>query len=40
MIAYPIQTLPQLEIGSPDWLAYRKTGIGASEAGAVLGDCP
>lgn len=40
MIAYPIQTLPQLEIGSPDWLAYRKTGIGASEAGAVLGVCP
>lgn len=40
MIAYPIQTLPQLEIGSPDWLAFRKTGIGASEAGAVLGVCP
>lgn len=34
-----IQSLPQLAIGSTDWLAYRKTGIGASEVGAVLGVC-
>lgn len=40
MIAPAIQTMPQLAIGSPDWLAYRKTGIGASEVGAVLGVCP
>ena len=40
MIAPAIQTFPQLAIGSPEWLAFRKTGIGASEVGAVLGVCP
>lgn len=40
MISYPVQVLPQLAIGSPEWLEYRKSGIGASEVGAVLGVCP
>jgi putative phage-type endonuclease len=30
----------QLKVGTPDWLAYRQTGIGASEVGAVLGVNP
>ena len=27
----------KLKHNSPEWLAFRKTGIGASEAAAVLG---
>lgn len=30
----------RFEVGSPEWLAFRKTGIGASEVGSVLGVCP
>ena len=40
MIAPAIQTMPQLAIGSPEWHEFRKSGIGASEVGAVLGVCP
>lgn len=30
----------RMDVGSPEWLAYRRTGIGASEVGSVLGVCP
>jgi len=40
VIATAIQAIPQLAIGSPEWLDYRRGGIGASEVGAVLGVCP
>ena len=37
---YDIQYLPKLEVGSSAWHDYRKSGLGASEVGAVLGVCP
>ena len=30
----------RMDVGSPEWLAYRRTGIGASEVGSVLGVNP
>ena len=30
----------RMEVGSPEWLAFRRTGIGASEVGSVLGVNP
>ena len=33
-------TAKHLVLGSPEWQAERRTGIGASEVGAVLGVCP
>lgn len=30
----------RMDVGSPEWLAFRRTGIGASEVGSVLGVNP
>lgn len=32
--------LPHLEQGSPQWLAWRQTGLGCSDAPAIMGESP